>query len=67
MSMAKLAKTINVSLENKAADILYDYAQDCDMSLTAFLEGIAYTVAAMRKEEKKDFLNIVKSIQEPGN
>jgi len=51
--MAKLAKNVSMGLETKAADILYDASQECELSLTAFIEKTAYYVQSLDRDKRQ--------------
>lgn len=67
MSMAKTSKQVSLNIETKAADILYDSAQKCDLSLTAFFEHVAYAIATEKRERKDSMLFKIVNSKEPDN
>ena len=67
MFMAKQVRNVSMGMETKAADILYDSAQECDLSLTAFVEKTAYYIARHNKQAKKTLFEMIKESKEPEN
>lgn len=63
--MAKTARQLSMNVESKAADILYDLSQQCDLSLTAFIEKVAYYIESHNEKAKESILSMIKDSEEP--